>query len=122
MKASSLRPSVVTGLGLALVVSMMVVTNGMIGEAALSVSSQIRPAQDEFIPLDEVPPEDQLPAAPLLVSAYGLIWVFVFGYLWSVSRRMSTVEQELTGLLKRIKERSPDIGDQGYYELVQRPS
>lgn len=113
MKASSLRPSVVTGLGLALVVSMMVVTNGMIGEAALSVSSQIRPAQDEFIPLDEVPPEDQLPAAPLLVSAYGLIWVFVFGYLWSVSRRMSTVEQELTGLLKRIKERSPDIGDQG---------
>ena len=43
-----------------------------------------QPAQDEFVPLDSVPPEDQLPAAPLLVAAYALLWIAVVGYLWSI--------------------------------------
>ena len=60
-----------------------------------------QPAQDEFIPLDSVPPEDQLPAAPLLVAAYALLWIAVLGYLWSIWRRMMTVERELADLSRR---------------------
>ena len=59
------------------------------------------PAQEEFVPMEGVPPEDQLPAAPLLVTAYALIWILVLGYLWSIWRRMSTVEQELSNLSRR---------------------
>lgn len=60
-----------------------------------------QPQQDEFVPLEEVPPEDQLPAAPLLVTAYAIIWVLVLAYLWSIWRRMSTVEKELGDLSRR---------------------
>ena len=57
-----------------------------------------QPAQDEFVPLDSVPPEDQLPAAPLLVAAYALLWIAVVGYLWSIWRRMVAVERDLSDL------------------------
>jgi CcmD family protein len=59
------------------------------------------PAQEEFVPIESVPPEDQLPAAPLLVTAYAIIWILVLGYLWSIWRRMSTVEHELRNLSRR---------------------
>jgi len=63
-----------------------------------------QPAQDEFVPLDSVPPEDQLPAAPLLVAAYALLWIAVVGYLWSIWRRMVAVERDLSDLAGRTGE------------------
>ena len=48
-----------------------------------------RPAQDEFVPIDELPPQEQLPAAPLLIAAYSVAWVAVAGYLFSIWRRMA---------------------------------
>ena len=66
-----------------------------------SHSGQPQPPQEEFVPIDQVPPEDQLPAAPLLIAAYAIVWVVVFGYLWSIWRRLSTVERELTDLSGR---------------------
>ena len=87
------------GLVLGLVVIGFVPTELGSVEAAVG-----QPAQDEFIPLDSVPPEDQLPAAPLLVAAYALLWIAVVGYLWSIWRRMMTVERELSDLSKRTGE------------------
>jgi len=63
-----------------------------------------QPAQDEFVPLESVPPEDQLPAAPLLVAAYALLWIAVVGYLWSIWRRMGAVERDLSDLSGRTGE------------------
>ena len=63
--------------------------------------SQPQPPQEEFVPLDQVPPEDQLPAAPLLIAAYAIVWVVVFGYLWSIWRRQAAVEQDLRELSRR---------------------
>ena len=63
-----------------------------------------QPAQDEIVPLDSVPPEDQLPAAPLLVAAYALLWIAVVGYLWSIWRRMVAVERDLSELSGRTGE------------------
>ena len=40
------------------------------------------PPVEEFVPIGELPEEDRLPAAPFLVGAYSLVWVFAFGYFW----------------------------------------
>lgn len=68
-------------------------TGGAIGAAAQP--------QEEFVPIDQLPPEDQLPAAPLLVAAYAIVWVVLFGYLWSIWRRLGSVERELSDLSRR---------------------
>ena len=62
---------------------------------------QPQPPQEEFVPIDQVPPEDQLPAAPFLIAAYAIVWLVVFGYLWSIWRRLSVVERDLGELSRR---------------------
>ena len=62
---------------------------------------QPQPPQEEFVPIDQVPPEDQLPAAPYLIAAYAIVWLVVFGYLWSIWRRLSAVERDLGELSRR---------------------
>ena len=64
------------------------------------------PAQEGFVPVDQLPPEDRMPAAPLLISAYVVAWVAVFGYLWSVWQRMGRVERELAAIRARVEERA----------------
>lgn len=59
---------------------------------------------DEFVPISELPPEDQLPAAPLLVSAYACVVLLLGGYVWSVGRRLSGVQQEMKRLELEIKQ------------------
>jgi CcmD family protein len=54
--------------------------------------------QDEFIPIDQLPPQDQLPAAPLLIGAYAFVMLALFGYIFSVARRLSAVEREFERL------------------------
>ena len=68
----------------------------------LTTAQPSDPAQEEFVPLESVRPEDQLPAAPLLVTAYAFIWILVLGYVWSLQRRTSTVAQELSSLKRRM--------------------
>jgi CcmD family protein len=60
--------------------------------------SQQPKQQDEFVPISQLPPQDQLPAAPLLVTAYAFVWVALFGYLVSVARRLSKVQREVDRL------------------------
>ena len=73
---------------------------------AAFVSVARQPAQqEEFVPIDELPPEDQLPAAPLLVAAYAVAWVAVFGYLWSIWRRLDRVERELAEVARQAANR-----------------
>ena len=45
------------------------------------------PGQTEFVPVSQLPPGDQLPAAPLLIAAYAFVWVALLAYLWSIRRR-----------------------------------
>ena len=59
------------------------------------------PAQEEFVPLSEIPPEEQIPAFTLVASAYTLVWLVLVGYVWSVSRRLHAVESELTSLARK---------------------
>jgi CcmD family protein len=57
--------------------------------------------QSEFVPVDSVPLSDQLPAAPLLVTAYAFVWVAVMVYLWTIWRRLNKVETEMHALAQK---------------------
>ena len=61
-----------------------------------------RPAQDEFVPIDQLPPGEQLPAAPLLIAAYSVVWLAVAGYLFSIWRRLDRVERDLAEAGRRL--------------------
>lgn len=50
---------------------------------------------DEFKPISEVPPEDRLPAAPMLVGAYAFVMLAIFAYVISLSRRLNAVARDL---------------------------
>ncbi len=52
-------------------------------------------AQDEFVPVNELPESEKLPAAPFLITAYTIVWVVLLVYVWSLWRRLTAVEQEL---------------------------
>ena len=72
------------------------------GVAAQQSQPQPQPAPpaatDEFVPISQLPPQDQLPAAPLLIGAYAFVWVALFGYLLSVGRRLTRVQTEVQRL------------------------
>jgi CcmD family protein len=55
-----------------------------------------------FVPASSLPSQEQLPAAPLVIGAYAIAWVAVFGYLWSVWQRLNRVERELADVSRRI--------------------
>ena len=59
--------------------------------------------QEEFTPIDQLPPQEQLPAAPLLVGAYAFVLLMLFGYLVMVSRRLSAIQTEVNRLDADLK-------------------
>jgi CcmD family protein len=63
-------------------------------------------AQDEFVPVKSLPQGEQLPAAPLLIAAYVLVWVALLVYLWTIGRRLSRVHEEMRALAGRLDDRS----------------
>ena len=60
------------------------------------------PAQEGFVPIDQIQQKEQLPAAPLVMAAYAAAWLVIFGYVWSIWRRLSQVEQEMASLTQRV--------------------
>jgi CcmD family protein len=58
------------------------------------------PPSGEFVPIDQLPPGDQLPSAPLLVTAYAFVWVALLFYVWTIWRRLNKVEGELQAFEK----------------------
>jgi CcmD family protein len=61
--------------------------------------------QGAFVPVDSVPLSDQLPAAPLLVTAYAFVWIAVVFYLWTIWRRLNRVEDEMRALAQKLPRR-----------------
>jgi len=60
------------------------------------------PAQEGFVPIDQLQPKEQLPAAPLVMAAYAVAWLVIFGYVWSIWRRLSVVEREIASVSQRV--------------------
>jgi CcmD family protein len=67
--------------------------------------AQAQPSQqqEEFVPIDQLPPTEQLAAAPLLVGAYAFVLAVLFVYVATVSRRLSTIQREVDRLESEVK-------------------
>ena len=89
----------------ALSVAAVVLCVVFAGTPAVFAAQPPEPAQDEFVPMDEMPPQDQLPAPLLLSAAYAGVWAIAIGYLWTIWRRLGTVERELADVSRRVAER-----------------
>ena len=88
----------------------LVMMSAVVGVLFMAIPGAAQPPQPpdeqqrefgEFVPFDQLPPSEQLPAAPLLVTAYAFAWVVVLFYVWTVWRRLSKVEAEMRLLEKR---------------------
>ena len=66
-----------------------------------AIAEQQPPPQSEFVPVDDIPPGEQIPAINLVAAAYGFVWVALLGYVWSIARRLQRVEAELVDLESR---------------------
>ena len=71
----------------------------LLGSSAFALQPPV--GQGGFEPVDSVPLSDQLPAAPLLITAYAFVWLAVMVYLWTIWRRLNTVETEMRALAQK---------------------
>jgi CcmD family protein len=85
---------------LAVVVLALACGNGPFTTAA---SAQPPKQPSQYVPIDQLPPGEQLPAARLLIGAYVFVPVVLFLYLVSVARRMGTVQREIERLESDLK-------------------
>ena len=82
---------------------LVVVAVLLLAPAAPTAWQQPPPdAKQEYVPVDPSANQEQLPAAPLVIGAYAVIWVGLVVYLWSIWRRLSRVERELAQVSRRI--------------------
>ena len=91
-----------TAIGAVLLVALPLLSVAMAG-------AQPPAAQSEFVPISELPPGDQLPAARLLIGAYAFVWVVLLAYVWSIWTRLGSVRREIVRLEHRLpgEESSP---------------
>ena len=59
------------------------------------------PQQNEYVPIDQLPPQEALPAAPLLIGAYIVVWLGLMAYLFWIWRRIARVEADMQALQRR---------------------
>jgi hypothetical protein len=64
--------------------------------AAQPAAAQTVP--DGFEPVTEIPPEEQIPAKPLVAAAYGFIWLAVLVYVGLLWRRLGIVQKDIDAL------------------------
>jgi hypothetical protein len=72
------------------------------------VAAQQQPPQPPpgFVSVDELPPEEQVPAAPLLIGAYVFVVLALFGYVITVGRRLGGVQRDIERLEGTVKKGS----------------
>ena len=88
-------------------VAPLVALVALLAGAAVAVAQPAQPPQqmDEFVPIDELPQQEQIPAANLLIPAYAFVWVAVLVYVVSIARRLNGVQREVERLEADIKAR-----------------
>jgi CcmD family protein len=65
-------------------------------------------AQGGFVKVGPGAVVEQLPAAPLVISAYAFVWIALMVYLWSIWRRLGKIEGDMRALeQRRSRQNSP---------------
>lgn len=88
------------------VLLLILVMVGSVGQAQRSVEQPPATADEGFVPIDELPPDERMPAAPFLIAAYSVAWIVVAVYLWSIWQRLGRVEREIAEASRRVEQRS----------------
>jgi CcmD family protein len=86
----------------ATLLASLVPTMAAAGQQPASPPPQTPAAQDGFVPIDQLAPKEELPAAPLVMAAYAVAWLVIFGYVWSLWRRLHSVEAEIADVNRRV--------------------
>ncbi len=81
---------------------ILLAVSGIVVAAGVAMA-QPPGGQGEFLPLNQLRPTEQMPAAPLLIAAYAFVWVAVTCYLWSIRRRLEKVEADMHALARRSR-------------------
>lgn len=72
--------------------------------AAVFAQQPQEPAREQYVPIDQLPPSEQMPSAPLVVAAYSVVWLVAMFYAWTIWRRIGKVEDDLQALARRQKD------------------
>ncbi|MGH9373475.1 MAG: hypothetical protein ACRD15_18295, partial [Vicinamibacterales bacterium] len=64
-----------SGWRLLLALILIVMAIGIVDSVTLGAQQPPRTADEAFVPIDELPPGETLPAAPFLIAAYSVAWV-----------------------------------------------
>ncbi len=88
-------------------IAPLVALVGLLAGATVAVAQPSAPPQqmDEFVPINQLPQQEQIPAANLLIPAYAFVWVAVLVYVVSIARRLNGVQHEVQRLEADIKAR-----------------
>ena len=73
----------------------------IVARAVTAFAMQPPQTPSEFVPIDQLPPADQMPSAPLLIAAYTFVWIAAMFYMWTIWRRLSKVEADMQALEQR---------------------
>jgi hypothetical protein len=65
------------------------------------IAAQAPAGQDGFRPASELPPGQELPAAPLVIASYAFFLLLMIFYLWTIWRRIGKVEKDIHELERR---------------------
>ena len=85
------------------IVAVLLLAAACSGAPLQAMQAQPPEQQDEFVPIDQLPPEDRISGVPLLIAAYAFVLVMFFAYMVSVSRRLGTVQREVERLESDMK-------------------
>jgi CcmD family protein len=77
----------------------------LVSAAVTAVMAQ--PGQSQFVPVDELPAAEQLPAAPLVIAAYAFVWLAFLAYVFMTWRKVGKVEAEIGALSAQLAKRRP---------------
>ena len=83
--------------------ALLVLSVFVAGPAPAAAQQQPPEPPPGFVSVKELPPGDQFPAAPLVVSAYSFVVLVLFGYLISVARRLTAVQRDVARLEADVK-------------------
>ena len=84
---------------------LLIALTSLVLLASPAFARQAPAGQGGFVPVDSVPLSDQLPAAPLLVTAYAFVWVAALFYVWTIWRRLNKVEDDMRALSQKLPRR-----------------
>jgi len=81
----------------------VVLTVSLAVPASIAAFHQPPAASQEYVPVDPNAETEKLPAAPLVIGAYSVVWIALVLYVWSIWQRLARVEREIAQVSRRIE-------------------